>query len=178
MKKLLLLLTTITCACSSVSITGVHNANGFSIKNFKTFNFYDVDASGDGIGENYQNNLKLLKEAIEKQMKLKGISLSTSEPDLLVNIGIVISQEVQTRQTDFSNPADRTAYMGQRSYSWQSQTVVVGSYREGTVTLDLVDRVSNKLGWQGSAESVVPEKEKNIPALIEEGMAALFTKIK
>jgi hypothetical protein len=31
---------------SVVKITGVKKADGFLIKNYRTFNFYDVDASG------------------------------------------------------------------------------------------------------------------------------------
>lgn len=178
MKKLFIFLCILVFGCSSVRIKGVQQADGFTLSKYKTFGFFQVDAKGDAIGPNYNTNLELLKKAIAKQMEAKGLSQTSENPELMVNIGIVISEEVQTRQTDFSNPADRAAYMGQRNYSWQSQTVEVGRYREGTVTLDFVDRASNKLVWQGSAESVVPEKEKNVPALIEEGMAALFAKIK
>jgi len=95
-----------------------------------------------------------------------------------VNIGIVVTEEIQTRETNFANPGDRTAYMGQRNYSWSAKEVEVGRYREGTVTLHLVERISNSLVWEGSAESVVPEKEKNVGALIEEAMEKLFEKIK
>lgn len=179
MKRLLWILATISCACSSVSITNVNKADGFSISNYKTFNFYDVQATGDGLSENYKANLDLLKEAITKQMKLKGLSTNTSEPDLLINIGTVISQKVQTRETSISDPGARNSvtYMGYRDYSWKSETVEVSRYREGTVTLDFVERASKKLVWQGSAESIVPEKEKNVPSLIEDGMQRLFMKV-
>lgn len=179
MKRLLLILITVSCACSSVSIKNVKKADTFSISNYKTFNFYDVQASGDGLSENYKANLNLLKEAITKQMKLKGLSARTNEPDLFVNIGIAVSQKVQTRETNISDPGARNnvTYMGYRDYSWKSETVEISRYREGTVTLDFVDRASNKLVWQGSAESIVPEKEKNVPLLIEDGMQKLFMKV-
>lgn len=179
MKKIIWMLIVLSCACSSVSIKNVKKDDSFSIAKYKTFNFYDVQSSGDAIGENYKANLDLLKGAITKQMQLKGLSLNTSEPALLVNIGIVVWEKIQTRQTSISDPGARSnvSYMGYRSYSWQSETEEISRYREGTVTLDFVDRPSNKLVWQGSAESIIPSKEKNVPSLIEEGMQKLFMKV-
>lgn len=177
MKKLIAFLVVIAVGCSSVNIKGVDKADNFSIAKYKTFSFYEVNTGGDAIGPNQQENLKLIKEAIVKEMGLKGLSMSGDNPDLLVNIGIVVTSEVQTRETSFANPADRQVYMGQRSYSWQSQEVAVGSYRQGTVTVHLVERAANQLVWMGSADSVLPEKQKNIPALIEEGMKKLFEKV-
>jgi len=177
MKKVSVLLLTICVACSSVKIVGVEKTDDFSISKYKTFSFYEVSSEGDAIGPNFQGNLKLLKEAISKQMNAKGVSLSADNPDLLINIGVVVSEKVQTRERNLSDPSDRSVYMGQRTYQWSANEVVVGTYREGTVTLHLVDRATDKLVWQGAADSVIPEKEKNVPALIEEGMAKLFEKI-
>lgn len=178
MKKLIIFISVMLFGCSGVTIKNVQQADSFSLSKYKTFGFFTVDATGDGLGKNYSANLELLKKSITKQFEKKGLALAVDNPDVMVNIGIVVSQEVQTRETDFSNPADRTAYMGQRNYSWQSQEVVVGTYKQGSVTLDLVDRQSGKLVWQGTATSVVPEKQKNIPAVIEEGMTKLFLELK
>jgi hypothetical protein len=178
MKKLIMFITILSFGCSGVSIKNVQQAESFALAKYKTFGFFEVDASGDALSQNSSANLELLKKAISKQFESKGLSLAASSPDLKVNIGIVVSQEVQTRETNFSNPGDRTAYMGQRNYSWQSQEVVVGTYKQGSVTLDLVDGASGKLVWQGTATSVVPENQKNVPALIEEGMTKLFEKLK
>lgn len=172
------LLISVASACSSIKIVGVSNAEDFSISKYKTFSFYEVNRGGDALGPNQESNLKLIKEAIVKQLSAKGVTLSGDKPDLLVNIGILVSSQVQTVETSLTNPADRTYYMGQRTYSWQAGEKEVGTYRQGTVTVHLVDPVANKLVWQGSADSVLPEKEKNIPALIEEGMAKLFQEVK
>lgn len=178
MKKLIFLITVLSFGCSGVTIKNVQKADAFALSKYKTFGFFDVDASGDALGANYSTNLELLKKAIIKQFEAKGLSFAGDNPDIKVNIGIVVSSEVQTRETSFTNPADRMAYMGQRNYSWHTSEVVVGTYKQGSVTLDLVERESGKLVWQGTATSVVPEKEKNVPALIEEGMAMLFEKLK
>ena len=178
MRKLIIFICILSFGCSGVSIKNVQKADSFTISKYKTFGFFTVDASGDALGKNYSDNLELLKKAVTKQFETKGLSLAADNPDIMVNIGIVVSQEVQTRETSFSNPGDRTAYMGQRNYSWHTQEVVVGTYKQGSVTLDLVDHASGKLVWQGTATSVVPENQKNVPALIEEGMAKLFQEMK
>ncbi|HEU5289672.1 MAG TPA: DUF4136 domain-containing protein, partial [Cyclobacteriaceae bacterium] len=164
--------------CSGVTIKNVQQADNFALSKYKTFGFFNVDASGDALGKNYSTNLDLLKKAIIKQFEAKGLSFASENPDIMTNIGIVVSKEVQTRETSFSDPGDRTAYMGQRNYSWHSQEVVVGTYKQGSVTLDLVDRESGKLVWQGTATSVVPENQKNVPAVIENAMTLLFQKLK
>lgn len=178
MRKITFLLLFVISGCSSINIVGVDKAPDFTIAKYKTFNFFEVTMGGDALGPDTDGKLKLLKEAIGKQLTAKGLNQTTENPDLLINIGVLVDEKIQTRQTDFSNPADRTAYMNQRNYSWHSQEVEVGKYRQGTVTVHLVDRTANKLVWKGSADSVLPSKEKNIPALIEEGMAKLFEKVK
>lgn len=165
-------------SCSSVSIQGVKSTDTFSLASYKTFSFYAVEQTGAAIGANYSRNLTLLKESIARELSSRGLSQSADAPELLVNIGIVVTEEIQTRETNFSNPGDRTAYMGQRNYSWQAQEIEVGRYREGTVTVHLVDPASNALVWEGSAESVVPEKQKNVEVLIDEAMKKLFLQIK
>jgi len=178
MKKVFILILLASVGCSSVRIKDVDKEEGFAISNYKTFGFFQVDAKGDAIGPNYSANLDLLKTAITRELEAKGLSSVSENPDLMVNIGIAISKEVQTRETSFTNPGDRMAYMGQRNYSWHAQEVVVGTYKQGSVSVHLVDRSAGKLVWQATAESVVPEKEKNVPPLIEEGMKSLFAKLK
>ncbi len=86
-------------------------------------------------------------------------------------------EEVQTRETSFANPGDRMAYVGQRNYHWESSEVAVGTYRNGSAALELVEAKSNSLKWRGVAESVLPDKEKNLPGLIDEAMAKLIARI-
>ena len=177
MKRIIILLLVISTSCGSIKIKDVDKEEGFSISNYKTFGFFQVDASGDGIGPNYTTNLDLLKKAIASQLEAKGLKPVSENPDLMVNIGIVVTQEIQTRETSFTNPGDRMAYMGQRNYSWHAQEVVVGTYKQGSVSVHLVDRTTSRLVWQGTVEGIVPEKEKNVPPLIESGMQTLFEKL-
>ena len=164
-------------SCSGIKISGVNASEGFTISKYQSYNFFEIGASGDAIGPNYRKNVEILKSAIANQMTAKGLSVNQTEPDLLINIGIVVTEEIQTRETSFANPADRQ-YMGTRNYSWEAKEVPVNRYRQGSITVDLVDRIANEMVWQGTAESVIPNKEKNVPSLIEGGMEKLFEKLK
>ncbi len=160
--------------CSGIKISGVDKQPGFSISNYKTFGFHEIEAGGLANIE----NLPVLKDAIKKQMALKGVTHTQSNPDLIVNIGVLVEEKVQTRTTSMGNPGDRRmTYMGARNYTWQSQEVPVGTYKEGTVKVDLVDKNTLKLVWTGAAESVLPKKSKNVPAVIDEGMEKLFAEM-
>lgn len=164
-------------ACSSVRIKDVDRAPAFTLSQYKTFSFYDIEASGDALGPKAQENAKLLMQAVSKQLNSRGLLYQEKGGELLVNIGVSVMEEVQTRETSFANPGDRMGYVGQRSYKWEAGEVPIGTYRNGSVAIELVDAQANALKWHGVAESVLPEKEKNVPALIEEAMAKLLSKV-
>lgn len=163
--------------CSSVRIKGIDRAADFSLSQYKTFSFFDIGASGDALGPKAQENAKLIMQAVSRQLNSRGLLYQEKGGELLVNIGVSVNEEVQTRETSFANPGDRMGYVGQRSYKWESTEVAVGTYRNGSVAIELVDAKANTLKWRGVAESVLPDKEKNIPALIEEAMAELIGKV-
>ncbi|MFN5169900.1 MAG: DUF4136 domain-containing protein [Cyclobacteriaceae bacterium] len=164
-------------ACSSVRIKDVDRAPAFTLSQYKTFSFYDIEASGDALGPKAQENAKLLMQAVSKQLNSRGLLYQEKGGELLVNIGVTVMEEVQTRETSFANPGDRMAYVGQRNYHWESSEVAVGTYRNGSAALELVEAKSNSLKWRGVAESVLPDKEKNLPGLIDEAMAKLIARI-
>ena len=67
--------------------------------------------------------------------------------------------------------------MGQRNYKWESRTVEVGTYNEGSVTVDLVDNKSNELVWEGVMQGVVPRKQEKRQEALAKAVASLFDKI-
>ena len=174
MKKLLLLFILMCSlqACTSTRVKSTQAAPGFALTNYKTFNFYEVSANGEPVDASYQNRINILKNAVQEELTAKGLSLSPTNPDLLVNIGVVTTEKVQTRQTNFRDDAPR--YIGQRRYTWQSREVEVGRYKQGTATIDLVDTKNNAMVWQGSAEAVIPEKEAQLQKTVAEGITKLF----
>ncbi|QMU30321.1 DUF4136 domain-containing protein [Adhaeribacter radiodurans] len=114
-------------SCSSTRVANIQAADNFVLSNYKTFNFYEITANGEPVNPQFNNRIDILKSTIQQQLTSKGLTLSQTNPDLLVNVGIVTTEKVQTRQTDFRTDAPR--YIGQYRYSWKSQQVEVGRYR-------------------------------------------------
>jgi hypothetical protein len=98
----------------------------------------------------------------------------TQNPDLWLNIGIVIENKVQTRQT---NIRDAPLYIGQRNYSWRSKEVEVNRYKLGTVTLDLVDQQKNEQIWEGVVQGTISNKSEKMKKRVNKGIDKLFNQL-
>lgn len=160
-------------ACSPVRILNVYKADGFSLADYKTFDFYKVDASGE-LSPSYLDRVELIKAELARHLGQRGLQQTASSPDLLLNIGIVVEEKEQTRETTIM---DAPRYIGQRNYHWESEEVVVNRYKEGTVTVHFVDRKTNRLVCEGIASAVVVEKDAAVRKNITEGVQKLFDEI-
>lgn len=161
-------------SCGGPRVISSESAPGANLASYKTFDFYQVQASGDTIPDQFRQRTAQLEEAITAEMNKKGYTRSSTDPDLLINIGVVVKEKVQTRTTSF--PQDAPIYIGQRNYHWESEEKEVGRYRLGTATIDLVDRKTNSLVWKAVVEDVIPEKESKVEAAITKGVGRMFKK--
>lgn len=159
-------------ACSSSKVINTERADNVDFSTYKTFDFYQVEAKGDTISQRFNDRITKLQDAIAIKMQKLGYLLSKTNPDLQINIGIVVKEETQTRQTDFRTDAPR--YIGQRRYSWKSEQVETGHYREGTVTVHMIDAKQNKMIWKGAAQDIIPKKESRLDATIKRGVSKLL----
>ncbi len=158
---LLLSLLFVVTACSPIQVLDQEPAEDFVLNNYRTFNFYEIDASVDSsAGKAYRTGISSLKTEITQQLQKRGLQLGANDPDLLVNIGVVVK-------------ANATRYTGQRGYVTERQEEK-GDYNEGTVTVHLVDRARNKLVWRGVVEGVVPDKPIRLQRNVADAMEALF----
>ena len=160
--------------CSTVRIISTEGAPGFSLSNYQSFDFFRVDAGTDPMPE-FNQRIEWIKEELKNQLESRGVMQSSTDPDLEVNIGIAVVDKMQTRDTDIRSDAMR--YMGGQNYRWESQEVEVGAYQEGTVVIHFVDAEDDILVWEGIAQSVVVEKEKNSKKNIAAGMKQLFKNV-
>ncbi|MGV3764929.1 MAG: DUF4136 domain-containing protein [Chitinophagaceae bacterium] len=172
MKQLLFVVCCILCQCTPSARISSELAPEADFSQYKTFDFYQLDASGDTLSTKFSSRTRSMEYAIEQEMKAKGYTRTNTNPDLLINIGIVVEEKKQTRQTDFRTDAPR--YIGQRNYSWKSEEVTVGTYREGTVTVDLVDRATNKRVWEGVAREIIPNRDDRVEKAIGTGVKLLL----
>ncbi|WP_242920360.1 DUF4136 domain-containing protein [Pontibacter liquoris] len=165
----------VAAGCTPKIVITSEPAPDFHLARYRTFAFYEVAASGTGLEENDKPKVALLQNEIARQLQARGLQQVTQNPDLLVNIGIVVEEKVQTRQTNFVT--DPPTYIGQRRYTWKSKEVEVGRYKTGTVTLDLVNPDRNELVWQGTAESILQEKDKKLQEQVAKGIQELISRV-
>jgi hypothetical protein len=173
MRLSILVALTIFFACTPVKILNVYKAEGFSLANYKTFDFFKVDASGE-LSPYYMDRIELIKAELAGQLTQRGLQQNASSPDLLLNIGIVVEEKEQTRETTIM---DAPRYIGQRNYHWESEEIVVNRYKEGMITVHFVDRATNKLVCEGIASAIVVEKDAAVRKNIAEGVKKLFNEI-
>src|SRR6476659_753961 len=105
--------------CASSKVLENKSAPGVDLNQYKTFDFYKVTPQGDTVRGRFTENAIKMQNAIAAEMEKRGFVKSSENPDMLINIGMVVKDTVQTRETNFVTDAPR--YTGTRNYSWQSQ---------------------------------------------------------
>jgi len=141
---------------------------------FKTFGYFPKLATDrDG----YETVLTArLKEATRKTLEAKGYHYSDSNPDLLVNFYANVADKQEIRSTPVA-----MGYYGYRSsfyYGINTSQVETVEYKQGTLTIDLVDPAKKALVWSATAEGRVSKDARKDPgskidAIVAEMMAPL-----
>lgn len=107
----------------------------------------------------------IFREAISREMESRGY-VQSNNPDLLINVSGRLQEK--TRVTTTSDPYMAGSYYGYRrgaygawgGYGYGTQTHV-SQYTEGTVNVDMVDRMQKRMVWEGVAVGRVNEKRTN-----------------
>lgn len=146
---------------------------GVDFSTFKTFKVYSLDVKNDPDLEPRREGLNYLIEEVNRQMVARGYQKVADNPDLLINLGVTIAREQQTRTTDYR---DAPMYIGQRSYHWESEEIVVRNYTSGTVVMDLVDAKNNEMVWQAVSKGTLSSKSEKNRKVVEKGVKKLFKK--
>jgi hypothetical protein len=146
----------------------------FKLGNYTTFDFAQIDTPNDSLVP-YQQIVDQLKENITKAMESRGHQRSATNPSLKINLGVVVMDKVQKRETDLSS--DPFTYSGTRSYYYEAREIPINSYREGSLTVHFVANPSNVLVWAGTISEVVPKKQEDKLAAIQDAVDQIFTYI-
>ncbi|MEK6481052.1 DUF4136 domain-containing protein [Catalinimonas sp. 4WD22] len=157
-------------ACTPVKIISNKLEPEAGSGKYQTFNFYDLKVKSPRPEEVKEVRFDMLKDAVQRELEAIGLE-KAEDPDLWVNIGVLVEDKVQTRETDIR---EAPMYIGQRNYHWESEEVVVDEYREGTVTIDLIDAETNKMVGQSVASGIIVENDEKLQKRIDEGMAKVF----
>ncbi|GAB2593421.1 DUF4136 domain-containing protein [Spirosoma areae] len=162
-------------ACSPYRIVRNQGDSGATWASYQTFAFVDTSRTGMEPSIAYQTAIREVRQAVTAELINRGYQpVTETQPsaDLLVNIGAVVNEKTQTRQTSIY---EAPRYIGQRRYSWQSQEVPVGTYKEGTLSLHIVDVKRKALIWDAAVSSVLGKKGVT-PGQIGEAVSEVFTK--
>lgn len=163
--------------CSSYRVVRNQADNTANWPSYRTFTFIDTNRIAPSPRATYQAAIEQVKQAVARELSNRGYQQIPSsqigtQADLLVNIGGVINEKTQTRPTTIY---EAPRYTGQWRYHWQSQDVPVNNYKEGTLSIHLVDAQRNNLLWDAAVSSVL--KKGNVtPEQINAGISQLFTK--
>jgi hypothetical protein len=174
---LILLICLTIAGCSSYRIIRNERDNTAAWNSYRTFAFMDTTRINPVPGTAYQSAIEQVKQAVTAELINRGYrqvndSSPTAQPDILVNIGAVVNEKTQTRPTTIY---EAPRYTGQRRYHWQSQEVPVGTYREGTLNLHIVDRQRDNLIWDAAVSSILGKKAVT-QEQINEAVGKVFSK--
>jgi hypothetical protein len=125
-----------------------------------------------------------LKDATRLAMESKGYVFSNSSPDLLLNFYVNIQDKQDVRAT----PGPPAAYVGYPGgyYGYRSgyyrvyntTTIETINYKQGTLTVDLVDAKQKILAWTATAEGRVSNDAlKNPGPAIDTLVANMMTPV-
>lgn len=144
-------------ACSSIKVSTDYEANT-NFDQYKTFAFYKTGIDKAPISD--IDKRRILK-SIEVEMATKGFTKSEN-PDMLVSIFTKSREKVDIYNN--YNPYYYSPYQRQQ----------ITKYTEGSLFIDIIDRGSKKLLWQGIGSGALskssnPEKrDDNIQKFVQE----------
>jgi hypothetical protein len=149
------------CATTSgptVRVDADPTANMASYGTYSFFEPFGTDRSGAAtpLGNT-------VKQALRREMDVRGLRYVESGGDLLVNAAVKSSDKTDVSTMPTMDPY--FGYRGGRYNPWvgYSQETIVRQYTEGTLTIDLVDRARKQLVWSGAAFGRVTDKVRNNP---------------
>ncbi|NNL02831.1 MAG: DUF4136 domain-containing protein [Eudoraea sp.] len=154
-------------------LVSYNKASKVDFKKYITYQVYGLNVTTIPEFEPKKESINFLIEEIGKQMAARRYQKVKENPDLILNIGIVITAEQKTRQTDIR---DAPRYMGQRNYHWESEEIVVQNYNEGTVILDVVESENNKLIWQAVSKGMITGSMDTNLSRITKAVKKMFNK--
>ena len=169
------LLATLT-ACESGPTIRADADPSANLGSYKTFGFFDKVSTDKG---NYRTILSTrLQEATRREMEKRGYTYAETDPQLRVNFNVNVADKTDVRST----PSAGAGYYGYRSgmygaWAGYPQDVQTVHYKEGTLSIDLVDAAKQQLVWQGVAQGRINKQAAEQPGpAIDKVVADIFAR--
>jgi len=171
----MLLLAMLVSSCASTpNIYSDFNAS-VNFQSYKSFGFFeklDTDHRYESLVSQY------LKDATIAEMTKRGFIFTEHNSDLLINFHTNVEQKQRVHEIPIVDRAGYYAYRSHRSYYdvWPSYEIYIENYEEGTLNIDMVERKSNAMVWEGIAVGrLSKEKKQNIQSTIEKAVIEIYS---
>jgi hypothetical protein len=159
----LLILCVLACGCASTPEISVERDPDLSLAGARSYGWFDPLGTDRAEYESLVTGR--LKRAVGEALEDSGLIFDAEDPDVRVNFYVNLEDRQEVREV-FSDPvAVRPLgrgrhYFGYRSgfYDpWPGYELEVTEYRQGTLSIDLVDTATGRLAWVGVLEGRVRE---------------------
>jgi hypothetical protein len=118
-----------------------------------------------------------IKAGVRREMEARGYVFDEKSPDLRVNFQGIVQEKTDVYSVPRTDFQYFYSYRARRYYGvpvWYDQTQV-SQYREGTLTIDLVDAARTRLVWTGSAIGrVTQQTPQERAAEVDRALASVF----
>ncbi len=169
----LLIILLFTISCTTMHVLNANKETGFSLSKYKTYNFYNLSIDTTSFPEHNKRFL-MLRDEMVKQLESHGLKRTSDNPELLINFGAKLEERVQT---EYSDESAESFYMAQRNYENTLNDPVVGTYKQGTFSIDFVDAKTNKLQCMVVSQGVIVKNDKDAQKNISEALKKMFKRI-
>ena len=161
-------------ACSSVKVTTDYDKS-VDFSKYKTFEYYGWAEESDKILNRFDK--ERIEAAFGDEFAKRNLKLVQEGGDMVVSLFVVVDQKTST--TAYTNHYNMGGY-GYGGWGWGYGGMGMGSstthysendYLVGTLVVDVFDKESKKLVWQGVGQKTVDEnpntREKNAMKVAE-----------
>ncbi|SHH21952.1 protein of unknown function [Chryseolinea serpens] len=162
MKKLAIFLFAAT-ACSSITVSYDYDKT-VDFNKYKTY-AYTEETLKLPVGD---LNRDRMMQAVDAEMAARGMTKSTT-PDALVDLQVKAKERTEATATNTGGMYGRYGYGG----GFSTTNINYNTYTDGTLFVNVIDKASEKLVWQGRGtktlnENASPEKrESNIKTAVK-----------
>ena len=148
---LFLLVLVLVSACSGLKVSYDYDKQADFTK-YKTYQFAE---------EVYQTGIPQLDRdriirAIEAEMQKRGFTKSDT-PDALVDFNVKLQQQQSATATTYGGYGGYGPYRYGFSPGLSTTSIDVNTYVEGTLFVNVIDRVAQKIVWQGRGTKTLDE---------------------
>lgn len=165
-------------ACASGPTIRADSDPSVNLSSYKTFGFFDKVSTDNSAYTTLVSTR--LKDATRRELEKRGYQYSTDNPQLLANFGLNIQDKQEIRSTPTASVG--YGYYGYRAgmygvWGGYPQDIDTINYKEGTLTIDLVEASKKQLVWQGTAQGRINKKAIENPGpAIDAVVGEIFTK--